>query len=115
MIADDNRFKRKTRLEPALRADIARGRILWVAKLSYSSSGKRDSSPRCARTLLAAGFYGSLLQVSFSNKKKQSFLTAFICLRAENETRTRDPNLGKVMLYQLSYFRDCECKSSTNF
>ena len=25
--------------------------------------------------------------------------------RAENETRTRDPNLGKVMLYQLSYFR----------
>ena len=24
---------------------------------------------------------------------------------AENETRTRDPHLGKVMLYQLSYFR----------
>ena len=29
---------------------------------------------------------------------------------AENETRTRDPNLGKVVLYQLSYFRDCGCK-----
>ena len=27
------------------------------------------------------------------------------CSGAENETRTRDPNLGKVMLYQLSYFR----------
>ena len=26
--------------------------------------------------------------------------------RAENETRTRDPNLGKVVLYQLSYFRN---------
>ena len=26
-------------------------------------------------------------------------------LRAENGTRTRDPNLGKVVLYQLSYFR----------
>ena len=25
--------------------------------------------------------------------------------RAENETRTRDPNLGKVMLYPQSYFR----------
>ncbi len=25
--------------------------------------------------------------------------------RAENETRTRDLNLGKVALYQLSYFR----------
>ena len=49
-------------------------------------------------------------------------------LGAENETRTRDPNLGKVVLYQLSYFRilysancrtfeplqpivpDCKCK-----
>ena len=31
---------------------------------------------------------------------------AFIFLTwAENETRTRDPNLGKVVLYQLSYFR----------
>lgn len=34
----------------------------------------------------------------------------FLCFpfkkrRAENETRTRDPNLGKVVLYQLSYFR----------
>ena len=24
---------------------------------------------------------------------------------AENETGTRDPDLGKVVLYQLSYFR----------
>jgi hypothetical protein len=24
---------------------------------------------------------------------------------ADNETRTRDPNLGKVVLYQLSYVR----------
>ena len=30
--------------------------------------------------------------------------------RAENETRTRDPNLGKVMLYQLSYFRNMLCE-----
>ena len=29
---------------------------------------------------------------------------------AENETRTRDPDLGKVVLYQLSYFRDWDCK-----
>ena len=26
-------------------------------------------------------------------------------VRAENGTRTRDPTLGKVVLYQLSYFR----------
>ena len=28
-----------------------------------------------------------------------------IVIRAENEARTRDPDLGKVVLYQLSYFR----------
>ena len=27
--------------------------------------------------------------------------------RAEDGTRIRDPNLGKVVLYQLSYFRIC--------
>ena len=26
---------------------------------------------------------------------------------AEDEVRTRDPQLGRLMLYQLSYFRDC--------
>ncbi len=32
---------------------------------------------------------------------------------AGNETRTRDPNLGKVVLYQLSYSRssDSHCSS----
>ncbi len=34
----------------------------------------------------------------------------FRLLGAEDETRTRDPNLGKVMLYQLSYFRVSGCK-----
>ena len=44
---------------------------------------------------------------------------------AENGTRTRDPNLGKVVLYQLSYFRvvwDCKymkyflyCKKNLSF
>ena len=35
-------------------------------------------------------------------------------LGAENETRTRDPNLGKVVLYQLSYFRK-NCERSKRF
>ena len=44
------------------------------------------------------------------------------CFGAENETRTRDPNLGKVMLYQLSYFRSFkrvvfvwDCKGTNKF
>jgi hypothetical protein len=38
---------------------------------------------------------------------KKKFQTDWVWnfLRAEDETRTRDPNLGKVVLYQLSYFR----------
>ena len=37
-----------------------------------------------------------------TNKNAPHFCEAF---GAENETRTRDPDLGKVVLYQLSYFR----------
>ncbi len=31
---------------------------------------------------------------------------------AGNEARTRDPDLGKVVLYQLSYSRNC-CRETT--
>ena len=42
---------------------------------------------------------------------KQKKTTIGCLSRAENEARTRDPNLGKVMLYQLSYFR-IYCKAN---
>jgi hypothetical protein len=38
-------------------------------------------------------------------KKEKPRFRGFCALRARNETRTRDPNLGKVVLYQLSYSR----------
>jgi len=38
-------------------------------------------------------------------KKKAAQGAAFSDLGAGNETRTRDPDLGKVVLYQLSYSR----------
>ena len=37
--------------------------------------------------------------------KKAAVCAAFLRFGAGNETRTRDPNLGKVVLYQLSYSR----------
>ena len=43
---------------------------------------------------------------SFLNEKKQLGKSRAAFMWAENETRTRDPNLGKVVLYQLSYFRN---------
>ena len=30
---------------------------------------------------------------------------SLLIIRAVSETRTRDPQLGKLMLYQLSYYR----------
>ena len=45
--------------------------------------------------------------ISHPQKEKASDNTLIITRlsRAENGTRTRDLNLGKVALYQLSYFR----------
>ena len=41
------------------------------------------------------------------HKCKKAFLVRkTFCVGAENGTRTRDPDLGKVVLYQLSYFRN---------
>ncbi len=37
--------------------------------------------------------------------KIKNVLLCFSC-RAVNEARTRDPQLGKLVLYQLSYYRN---------
>ncbi|GAO97188.1 hypothetical protein PSA5_30735 [Pseudomonas syringae pv. actinidiae] len=39
-------------------------------------------------------------------KKRRSVELRFFEYGAGNETRTRDPDLGKVVLYQLSYSRN---------
>ena len=40
-----------------------------------------------------------------ATKKKSTLKIGWILSGAEDEVRTRDLNLGKVALYQLSYFR----------
>lgn len=37
------------------------------------------------------------------------YITRFLNLGAEDEAQTRDPQLGRLMLYQLSYFRKFYC------
>ena len=37
--------------------------------------------------------------------KKKEDISLIYPLRAVNGTRTRDPQLGKLVLYQLSYYR----------
>ena len=45
-------------------------------------------------------------------KKTSAFGAGFLG-GAKDGIRTRDPYLGKVVLYQLSYFRVRECKYTT--
>ena len=56
---------------------------------------------------LCQHFFAAFFDTKMSNKKaSQSGLEGLFCfLGAENGIRTRDLNLGKVALYQLSYFR----------
>ena len=42
-------------------------------------------------------YQGSALPLSYNSKEEKR--------RAEDGTQTRDPQLGRLMLYQLSYFR----------
>jgi hypothetical protein len=46
-----------------------------------------------------------LLARVISTKKSHPFSGWLSCVGADNEIRTRDLNLGKVALYQLSYVR----------
>ncbi len=42
-------------------------------------------------------------------KNKSALRRKRFCYRAANEARTRDPQLGRLMLYQLSYCRTSFC------
>ena len=44
-------------------------------------------------------YQGSALPLSYNSKRRRK-------RRAEDGTQTRDPQLGRLMLYQLSYFRN---------
>ena len=47
------------------------------------------------------------------SRRLEGALNPLTISRAGNGTRTRDPNLGKVVLYQLSYSRNDEGRESS--
>ena len=58
----------------------------------------------------------SFISYSYKEKTSDNPLIITRLSRAENGTRTRDLNLGKVALYQLSYFRKmCDLLSEIAF
>jgi hypothetical protein len=47
------------------------------------------------------------LMTSSLPRKRSTTELHWLAIGAEDEVRTRDPQLGRLMLYQLSYFREC--------
>ena len=47
---------------------------------------------------------------AMGTKKPGYFGSRAVAFGADNGARTRDPNLGKVVLYQLSHVRICKTK-----
>ncbi len=57
-------------------------------------------------SLYAAGRFVAKKFIARNTNKKTDHKVGFFIFGAGNEIRTRDPNLGKVVLYQLSYSRN---------
>ena len=60
-----------------------------------------EAMERQSREKAVSALFFHLMQT----KNQQLYFCKLLIFRAENGTRTRDLNLGKVALYQLSYFR----------
>ncbi len=94
---------------------------IYAETLYYSFSSAEDDSGREAVSSLEKiiGMFGKenslLIEIDedddinkkrLSLRKQPPFLVRFqVWFRAGNEVRTRDPQLGKLMLYRLSYSR----------
>ena len=72
----------------------------------YDRCGSQDFKS-CVSTNSTTGALESRVhsQESGVSQKKSSAWLARGCLRAEDRARTGHPDLGKVVLYQMSYFR----------
>ena len=89
------------------------------AKIMRCHQGLEMGVKRKKPTLVKDDLHIFVPRLVISHNKGHPKMT---CSGAENEARTRDPNLGKVVLYQLSYFRlfigvvsDWDCKGTHYF
>ena len=80
---------------------------LWMSTLPESGCKDNKKSRLCKRTTAYILYLVRCIFLSHRlfPKLRPSEDSLFCCFGAEDEARTRDPNLGKVVLYQLSYFR----------
>ena len=80
---------------------------LWMSTLPESGCKDNKKSRLYKRTTAYILYLVRCIFLSHRlfPKLRPSEDSLFCCFGAEDEARTRDPNLGKVVLYQLSYFR----------
>ena len=96
-----------TRPQPRIRGTQPRPRQLERGKREHATEQRQDTArriqkSRIRRSGLMVGDTGiEPVTSSVSGKRAPAAPIA----RAEDGTRTRDPHLGKVMLYQLSHIR----------
>ena len=90
---------------------------VWPPAFPCAPAGAPESKPLCCAQPFLLPIQ-SLMQTSLQRscpgtKKMMPVGHHPVCFRAENGIRTRGPQLGKLMLYQLSYFRNgvCKCKN----
>ena len=71
-------------------------------KLSFEANNA-TATPQNARSLSGSGPCDGYKKPGYRSSRA-------VALGADNGARTRDPNLGKVVLYQLSHVRICKTK-----
>jgi hypothetical protein len=82
-------------------------KIFKIKKATLAAFGYpgRELNPHehcCPQDFKSCVSTSSTTRVNSEDKKRREIITPY---GAEDEARTRDLNLGKVALYQLSYFR----------
>ncbi len=68
-----------------------------------SAANNATATPQNARSLSGSSPYDGYKKPGYRGSRAVAF-------GADNGARTRDPNLGKVVLYQLSHVRICKTK-----
>ena len=99
----DNKLTRLQKKEP---------QNFW-SSFGVPEAGIEPARPKWAQDFKSGASTYSATQALILSLQK---VPTCIGIWAENETRTRDPDLGKVVLYQLSYFRVVVwwCKDTQN-
>ena len=107
--------------DPLPRRDLAYGILsrsgIWPPAFPCAGRGGSRKQTVVLRTTFFVAhpvpYANKFATVLSGHKKTDDLHHPSVCFRAENGIRTRGPQLGKLMLYQLSYFRKsvCKCKN----